>query len=344
MKKKSLLTMATSLLVAVSLLAGCATSQTAPASGTKTEGESTGIDYPTKPIEISVPFAAGGGTDLSARAVAEYLSKEWGQSITVVNKPGASGALGTDAVLKQGKNDGYSVLIHNVSSTSALMGGKSDLTFTVDDFEYVGQVVEDPLAFVVKADAPWNDLNEFAEWVKANPDQLTFTSSGPTAIATFGLVEFLDNVGGDYSKARMITTKGAADAMPKVAGGHAVLGIQGVSEVSTMVKSGKVKIIGIVSDERSPYFPDILTVEEQGLPAMKAKWWSGVSFPKGTQPEIIQKWEAALEKASNDPAFQEKLTAINAEGAFLNAADFGKLVKEETDNYTKIATEKGLRK
>jgi tripartite-type tricarboxylate transporter receptor subunit TctC len=261
-----------------------------------------------------------------------------------VNKPGASGALGTDAVLKQGANDGYSVLVHNVSSTSALMGGKSDLTFTAEDFEYAGQVVEDPLAFVVKADAPWEDLNEFSEWVKANPDQLTFTSSGPTAIATFGLVEFLDNIGGDYSKTRMVTTKGAADAMPKIAGGHIVLAIQGVSEVSTMVKSGKVKILGIVSDERSPYFPEVPTVEEQGLPAMTAKWWSGVSFPKGTPAEIVQKWETALEGASQDPAFQEKLKAINAEGAYLNAADFGQLVKDETENYTKIATEQGLRK
>lgn len=346
MKKKSLWTMATTLLVSTALLVGC--SSTPPAATSETAAPSTNseakVEYPTKAIEIIVPFAAGGGTDLSARAIADFLSQEWGQSITVVNKPGASGALATDAVLKQGAKDGYTVLIHNVSSTSALMGGKSDLTFNVDDYEFAGQIVKDPLAFVVKSDAPWNNLNEFAEWVKANPDQLTFTSSGPTAIATFGLVEFLDNIGGDYSKARMITTKGAADAMPKIAGGHAVLAIQGVSEVSTMVKSGKVKILGIVSDHKSPYFPEIQTVEEQGLKPMQATWWSGVSFPKGTPADVVKKWEESLAKAAQDPAFQEKLKAINAEGAYLNAADFAQLVKDETTRYTDIATQKGLRK
>ncbi|WP_166240112.1 tripartite tricarboxylate transporter substrate binding protein [Paenibacillus turpanensis] len=350
MKKISLLKASTSLVLIASFLVGCggagsqSTSPSDKSSGTTTNQVKQGIKYPTKPIEIVVPFAAGGGTDLSARAVADYLSQQWGQSITVVNKPGASGALATDAVLKQAKNDGYTALIHNVSSTTALMGGKSDLTFTSDDFEFAAQVVEDPLAFVVKNDAPWKDLNEFAEWVKANPGELTFTSSGPTAIATFSLVEFLDSVGGDYSKARMITTKGAADAMPKIAGGHAILAIQGVSEVSTMVKSGKVKMLAVSSDERSPYFPDVPTVSEQGLTALKAKWWSGVSFPKGTPPQIVAMWEEALAAAANDAAFQEKLKAISAEGAYLNAADFGQLVKDETALYTKIATDKGLRK
>ncbi|KIL37463.1 transporter [Cohnella kolymensis] len=332
MQKRKLFSLAASLLLTGSLLAGCGDAK----GGSK--------DYPTKGIEIVVPFAAGGGTDLSARAAAEYLSKEWGQAITVVNKPGASGATGTDAVLKQGSKDGYSVLVHNVSSTSALMGGKSDLTFSVDDYQFGAQIVEDPLAFVVKADAPWKDLKEFADWVKANPDQLTFTSSGPTAIATFSLVEFLDNVGGDFSKARMVTTKGAADSMPKIAGGHAVLAIQGVSESAVIVKSGKAKMLGIIAKERSPYFPDVPTVEESGLPPMKAKWWSGVSFPKGTPAEVVKKWEDALKKASEDPAFQEKLKAINAQGAYLNSADFGKFVTDETAHYTDIATKKGLRK
>jgi tripartite-type tricarboxylate transporter receptor subunit TctC len=347
MKKKSVLSLATSLFVSATLLVGCSSGQ--PAATGSSEAPKAGAEqkeeaYPTKGIEIIVPFAAGGGTDLSARAAADYLSKEWGEPITVVNKPGASGATGTDAVLKQAKNDGYTVLVHNVSSTSALMGGKSDLTFTVDDFVFAGQIVEDPLAFVVKSDAPWQDLKEFADWVKNNPDQLTFTSSGPTAIATFGLVEFLDNVGGDFSKARMITTKGAADSVPKIAGGHAILAIQGVSEVSTMVKSGEVKIIGVVAKERSPYFPDVPTVEEQGLKPMNAKWWSGVSFPQGTPEHIVKKWEAALEKASQDPAFLDKMKSINAQGAYLNAADFAEAVKSETATYTDIATQKGLRK
>lgn len=348
MKKNRFFSLAACLLLTAVAVTGCGSAkQASPApSGSTAAPQETPKEepkYPTKPIEIIVPFAAGGGTDLSARAISDYLSKEWGQPISVVNKPGAGGATGTQEALTAA-NDGYKVFVHNVSSTSALMAGKSDLPFKIEDYQFVAQIVEDPLAFVVKADAPWKDLKEFTEWVKQNPDQLTYTSSGPTAIATFSLVQYLDAVGGDFQKARMIVTKGAADSMPKIAGGHAVLAIQGVSEVSTMVKAGKIKILAVASPKRSTYFPDVPTVEEQGIKGMTVKWWAGVSVPKATPEHIVKKWEEALNKAFADPAFMDKLKAINAEGAYLNSADFAKFVKEETAAYTDLATKKGLRK
>jgi tripartite-type tricarboxylate transporter receptor subunit TctC len=337
MKKKTLAGLLGVALLAVTVISGCGS----PSSSTAAKKED--LKYPVKPIDYIVPYAPGGGTDLVARAVAGYIAKEWGHPVNVINKPGAGGATGVQEALKQAKNDGYTVLATNVSSASALIGGSVSLPFKLEDHLFISQVVEDPLVFVVKDDAPWKDLKEFSEWVKKNPDQLTYTTSGPTAIATFGVAEWMDAIGADFSKARMIVTKGAADSIPKVAGGHVVLSVQALGESSTLVKAGKVKMIAVQAKKRSQYFPDVPTVEEAGI-KMTSKWWTGVAAPVGTPKEIVKKWEDALANMSKDPSFLEKLKQISAESAYLNSADFTKAVKIETDKFTDVAIKKDLRK
>lgn len=337
-KRKILVGLLTASFLVGSLLSGCGSAAPAATAAKKEDPK-----YPIKPIDYIVPYAAGGGTDICARAVAEYVSKEWGQPVNVINKPGAGGATGVQEVLKQNKNDGYTVVATNVSSGSALMGGSTSLPFKFEDFSFFSQVVQDPLCFVVKEDAPWKDLKELSDWAKKNPDQLTYTSSGPTAIATYAVAEWLDSIGGDFSKARMVVTNGAADSIPKVAGGHVVLAVQSVGESANLVKAGKVKMIAVQAKKRSQYFQDVPTVEESGI-KMNAMWWTGVAGRAGTPDYVVKKWESTLEKMSKDPAFIEKLKKISAESSYLNAADFTNMVKTETEKYTKMATEKGLRK
>jgi tripartite-type tricarboxylate transporter receptor subunit TctC len=331
MKKKiSKIKLLGSALLSLALITGCSSS-------TNSAGEKEQPDYPTKPIEITTPSAAGGGVDLFSRAVADYLGKEWGQTITVVNKPGAAGVTGTQSVIKQGTTDGYSIMAHSVSTVSALMAGNPNLPFNVDDFKFIGTVTGDPLAWVVKADAPWNNMIEFGEWVKENPDKLTFATSGPTAVSTFGVVDWLDNIGGDFSKARLIVTGGAADSIPKVAGGHIVLSVQDLGAVSTMVKSGKLKILGVTGSERSDYFPDVPTLEEQGITGVTTRFWAGLSVPSATPDYVVEKWESSMEKMMEDPEFQEKLKSINSTGNFTNAADLTQQVRDEIAKFSEIA-------
>lgn len=332
MKMKVFAGLLVSVFLSGTLIAGCSTSA----------AKKENAKYPTKQIEVTVPFAAGGGTDLTARAMSEYLSKEWGQPVSVVNKTGAGGATGTQAVLKQGSKDGYSALVSSVSSVSGLLAGNTHLPFKVEDFRFVAKIANDPLAYVVKADAPWKDIKEFNEWVKKNPDKLTFSSNGPTAIATFGVIQWLDSIGGDFSKARLIRTNGSSEALPKVAGGHITLAVQGVSEVSNLVKAGKLKILGIASPKRSPFFPDVPTMEEQGVKGITVSLWYGVSLPAGTPDYVVKKWESTLEKMMKDPAFQEKLKSRNAEPGYMNSADFTRFVKEEIAQFRDIAKKKGL--
>lgn len=301
-------------------------------------------DYPTKPIDYIVPFAAGGGVDLVARAAAEYAGKEWGQPVNVINKTGGGGSIGAEYALKQAKKDGYTILGDNVSTTSMLVSGMTNPPVKLEDRILTSRIALDPIAFVVKSDAPWNNLQEFSEWVKRNPEQLTWTSVGPAGTSAFAMADLLTAIGADYSKTRMVVTTGAADSIPKVAGGHAIMASHTVAEVYPMVASGKVKVLGVSATKRSPYLPNVPTLEEQDIHGVTVKWWTGVTIPAGAPDYVVKKWEGLLSKMSQDPAFLEKMKNLHIEVSYLNAKDFTKFVQDETKTYTQLATERNMRK
>lgn len=300
--------------------------------------------YPSKQVEYIVPYSAGGGVDLVARAAADYLSKEWGQPIVVVNKAGGGGAVGAEYALKQAKNDGYTALAVNVSNTTMLAAGMKTPPITNEDQVYTARIGKGTLAFAVKADAPWKDFAEFSEWVRANPEQLTWTSVGPAGFSAFGVAEWLDVIGADFAKTRMIVTKGASDSVPKVAGGHAILAVHTVGEIMPMLQAGKVKILAVSGETRSPFLPDVPTAGEQGIQGLSVFWWTGVSFAKGTPESVIRKWEEAIAKMEKDPAFLQKLSEIQVEPAYAASEAFTKETQAETTYYLELATKKGIRK
>jgi len=317
------------------------------ACGAAEQGGNAGSDepaYPVRQIEYVVPYSAGGGVDLIARATADYLSKEWGQPILVVNKPGGGGAVGAEYALKQAKNDGYTVLAVNVSNTSMLTAGMEQPTITNDDQVYTARIGKGTLAFAVKADAPWKDFAEFSQWVKENPEQLTWTSVGPAGFSAYGVAEWLEKLGVDINKTRMIVTKGGSDSLPKVAGGHAVLAVHMIGEVMPMLQAGKVKVLAVAGSERSPFLPDVPTAEEMGIEGLSVFWWTGVSFAKGTPESVIRKWEEGIAKMQDDPEFQEYLKTIQVEPYYADSATFTREVKEETEYYTELAIRSGIRK
>lgn len=352
MKKRALSIFLTLSLAVPALISGCGAgdseesgaSLSVQATAASAASQQPKIDYPTRGIEYVVPFSAGGGVDLVARTVADALSKEWGQPITVVNKPGAGGATGAQYALKQAANDGYTVLADNVSNTTMLTGGFKEPPVRLEDHIFAARIVSDSPAFVVSADAPWKDFKEFSEWVKANPGKLTWTSVGPAGFSSFIVAEWLNEIQADFAKTRMVTTKGASESLPIVAGGNAVLAVHTVNEVYTLVKAGKLKVLVIQAPERSPYFPDVPTTGEQGVKNLNAVWWTGISFAKGTPPAIVQKWEEALAKLSKDPAFLEKLKNIQLKPAYSAGKEFTDFLNKEASYYTELGTKSGIRK
>jgi tripartite-type tricarboxylate transporter receptor subunit TctC len=298
-------------------------------------------NYPSRAIQLIVPFTAGGGTDLASRAVATYLSSKWGRPINVVNVPGAEGAIGTAQVLK-GKADGYTILANNGSSTDALLAGNTNLSFSVNDYRFVATVVDEPFVFLVKADSPFKNMKDLDEWVKQNPEKLTFGTTGPTSIQTISVIQWLDSIGVDYSKVHLVPVNGGGELLPMVAGGHVILGVQDVTGAAGLTKAGQLKMLAVTGLERSTLFPDVPTLAEQGVNGVTTHFWSGFSLPVGISDAVVQKWESEIKDMLNDPQFQQKLKLLNAQGKFVDSPTLASTVRRDVSTYTQLLSKKLL--
>jgi tripartite-type tricarboxylate transporter receptor subunit TctC len=304
-----------------------------------------GQEYPTKPIEIVVPFVPGGGTDLIARLVADYMGKKWGQPILVVNKPGGGGIVGARAALKDGRPDGYTVLIDIHTTSSMHIGAWKTPQLTLADRKYAARVVRDPMVFAVKVDAPWKNFKEFSDWVKANPGELVWSSVGPSGPSRYTAFDWFTQIGVDPVKTKMVITEGAGDSFTKLAGGHVVLAIHSVAEANAMLKAGKIRLLAVLSPSRIKFIPDVPTAEEQGvLKGVRVQWWASVAFPAATPDPIVKKWEGAVAEMVKDPAFLAGAERLSMNIDFLPAAEMRAFVEKEVEGYTDMAGKIGIRR
>ena len=302
-------------------------------------------EYPDKPIEIVVPFVAGGGTDLVARLVAEHLGKKWGQPILVVNKPGGGGVPGARAALKESRPDGYTMLMDIHTTSSMLIGAQKTPALTLADRKYAGRIVRDPMVFAVKADAPWKTFREFSEWVKAHPGELVWSSVGPAGPSRYAAFDWMTQIGVDPGKTKMVITPGAADSMTKLAGGHVVLAIHSVAEAQAMREAGKIRVLAVVSPARLKSLPDVPTAEEEGvIKGVRVQWWAAAAFPPATPDAVVRKWETALAELTRDPQFLAAAQRLSMNIDYLNAADTRAFVEREVTGYTEMATAIGIRR
>src|SRR5688572_23842708 len=304
-----------------------------------------GAQYPDKPVEIVVPFVAGGGTDLVARLIADYMGKKWSQPMLVVNKPGGGGVPGARAALKEARADGYTVLMDIHTTSSMLIGAQKTPPLTLADRKYAARIVRDPMVFAVKADAPWKTFKEFSEWVKANPGELVWSSVGPAGPSRYTAFDWMSQIGVDPTKTKMVITPGAADSMTKLAGGHVVLAIHSVAEANAMLQAGKIRLLAVLSPTRLKALPDVPTAEEQGvMKGVRVQWWAALAFPAGTPDAIVKKWEGALAEMTRDPQFLAGAERINMNIDFLDSAATRAFVEKEIAGYTEMAGKIGIRR
>jgi putative tricarboxylic transport membrane protein len=302
-------------------------------------------DYPAKPVEIVVPFTAGGGTDLISRLVADHLSKKWGQPILVVNKPGGGGIVGARAALKEGRPDGYTALMDIHTTSSMHIGAWKTPQLTLADRKFAARVVRDPMVFAVKSDAPWKSLRELSEWVKAHPDQLVWSTAGPSGPSRYTAYEWFTQIGVDAAKTRMVITEGAGDSMTKLAGGHVVLAIHSVAEAQAMVQAGKIRLLAVLSASRIKYIKDVPTAEELGvIKGVRVQWWAAVAFPASTPDPIVKKWEAALAEMAKDSQFLAGADRLSMNIDYLSGEQTRAFVEKEVAGYTEMATQIGIRR
>jgi tripartite-type tricarboxylate transporter receptor subunit TctC len=301
--------------------------------------------YPARGVEIVVPFVPGGGTDLIARATADYLGKKWGQPMLVVNKPGGGGVIGARAALKEARPDGHTVLMDIHTTAPMMIGAWKSPPVTLADRKWAGRIVLDPMVFAVKADAPWKDFKELSAWVKANPEQLVWSSAGPSGPSRYTAFDWFSQIGVDPARTKMVITEGAADSMTKLAGGHVVLAIHSVAEAKAMAEGGKVRLLAVLAPRRVSYIDSVPTAEEQGvMKGVSVSWWAGISVPSATPDAVVRKWEGALAEMVKDPAFRAATDRLWINLDYLDAAAMTAFVEKQAAYYVDMAGKIGIRK
>lgn len=256
-------------------------------------------NYPSKPIKIVVAFSAGSGNDVMARELARYMFQTLGQPVIVENRTGAGGMIGTDAVAKAAP-DGYTIGLGTSSQLVMNIGLNDALPFDVDkDLTMIGLISQTPLAMVGNAKGP-KSVKELIELSKAKPASINYGSGGNGSISHIVAEAFARKTGIELTH---IPYKGNAAALTDVAGGSIDILFDGATSASAL--GDKVRVLAVSGNKRLPDYPNIPTFAEAGVPGYEAYTWNCLFVPAGTPPQIIEKLNAALNKALAEPSVHQ---------------------------------------
>ena len=261
-------------------------------------------NYPNKPVKLLVGFPAGGGLDVLARIVGQRVSEQWGQPIIIENKPGAGSNIAGDAAAKSAP-DGYTLLHTNIALMSINPALYSKMSFApMKDLTPVIQLVNLPLAVMVRADSPFNSMKDLVDYARANPGKLNFGSGGNGGVPHLAL-ELLNS---SYNlKITHVPYKGSADAVKDLLGGPMDLMCDAISVGLSQIKAGKLKALAVTTDIRHPALPDTPTTTEAGYPRFQVTGWQGWVAPAGTPRAVLERVNAEANKAMQEPATRAKL-------------------------------------
>jgi tripartite-type tricarboxylate transporter receptor subunit TctC len=266
-------------------------------------------DFPTRPVIVTVPFAAGGPADVIARILAHGMSKILSQPFVVENTAGAGGTIGT-AKIATASPDGYSVLLMHVGHAANVAFYPHLRYDPVKDFEPIGLVAESPMAFVGRKDLPADNFADFVAYVKANKEKLTHGFAGVGSASHLCSLLFLNAID---STVAGVPYKGTAPALNDLIGGHLDFMCDQTLNVLQPAKTGLIKAYAATTPQRLRVAPDLPTVSESGLPGFEMVVWYAMYAPKGTPKPIIDKLSAALQRALQDPEVKERLEQSGAE-------------------------------
>ena len=263
-------------------------------------------NYPSRPITLVVPFAAGGPTDTLARIISERMRTALGQPIVIENVTGAGGTLGVGRVAHAAP-DGYTVGI-GAWNTHVVNGAIYPLTYDVfADFEPVALIANNTQLIVSKNDVPARDLKELIAWVKANQERISAGNAGMGASSHVAAV-FFQNLTGTHFQ--LVPYRGVAPAIQDLMGGQIDLMFDQVSNTLQHVRGGKIRAYAVAAKDRLVIAPEIPTVDEAGLPGFYISVWHALWAPKGTPKEIIAKLNAAVVDTLSDSAVRQRLTDL----------------------------------
>ena len=264
--------------------------------------------YPSKPITLVVPFAAGGPTDVVARTLGAAMTRTLGQTVVIENKTGAGGTLAA-AFTARAAPDGYTFLIHhNGMATAPALYRK--LTYNpLTDFEYVSQVIDVPMTLIGRKDLPAKDFKELLPYLKANGDKVNLAHAGLGAVSHLCGVLFRQAIGVNLTT---VPYQGTGPAMNALLAGQVDLLCDQTTSTTQYIKAGSVKLYGVTTPARLKTLPEAPTLAEQGLKGFNFVVWHGIYAPKGTPKEAIDKFGSALKAALKEPAVAKQLDDLGA--------------------------------
>lgn len=312
------------------------------AAGTMFAAGSALAAYPDHPVNMVVPFAAGGPTDNVARSLAEAMRPTLGETIVVENKGGAGGTIGTNQVARA-RPDGYQVLLMHAGFSTAPSLYKSPGYDPYTSFAPIGLVVDVPMTIIARSDFPANNIKELAEYVKKNHDKISLANAGIGAASHLCGVMLAEAFGVNLLT---IPYKGTAPAMNDLLGKQVDLLCDQTTNTTQQITSGKVKAYAVTSLKRVPTLPDLPTMDESGFKGFEVGIWHGMWVPKGTPQAVQDKLIKALQAGLADPKFQDRMKQLGATvlSSDANPQALDAKVKQQVPQWEKLFSKAGVEK
>lgn len=294
--------------------------------------------WPTKPLRLIIPFAAGGNTDVVARLIAPHIEKAVGQTVVVENRPGAAGNIAAEFVAKADA-DGYTFLMGTVGTQAINYSIYKDIRFKAADFAPVTLVASVPNVLVVTPSMPVKSVKELIEYGRKNPGKLSFASSGAGSSI---------HLSGEMFKSREkidmvhVPYKGSALAVTDLIGGQVNLMFDNLPTSLPHIQTGKLRALAVTSAQRSTNLPDVPTMAEAGVSNFEAGSWFGVLAPRKTSPDIIARIDDAIQKAMAQPEMQKRVVELGAVPMVKGPKDFDAFIGTEIEKWKAVVKDANI--
>jgi tripartite-type tricarboxylate transporter receptor subunit TctC len=298
-------------------------------------------DYPSKPIVIVVPAAAGGPTDTLTRVLAQAMGNAMKNQFIIENAGGAGGIIGINKAAKA-RADGYTLLLYHIGMSTAPSLYRKLPYDTLNDFDYIGQVADVPMTLIAKKATAASNFPDFLAYIKANRDKVTYAHAGIGSASYLCGLLFMTSIDTQFTQ---VPYKGTGPAMNDLVGGQVDFMCDQTTNTVPQIKSGNVKVYGATTASRLPSLPDVPTLDEQGMKGFDLVVWNGLFAPRGTPKAALDKLVPALQAAVQDPAFKGRLAELGAEPVSTAKAtpdSLRALLKAEVDKWTPIIRKSGV--
>lgn len=292
--------------------------------------------YPERPVTMIVPFPPGGASDNTARILSVKLNEKLGQPVVIENRGGANGGIGA-GLLARAKPDGYTIMVGSIGVYAINPALFKDLKYDpLKDFDLLSVHVRTPNVLVAHPAFPVKTVAELVAYLKANPDKVTFASSGigSSDHLTAALFWQLTKTTGVH-----VPYKGGGPAVNDLIGGHANVSFQNVGTVAQQMRAGQLKPLAVTGSKRDPGFPDIPTMAEAGFPGLEVYSWQAAAAPKGLPADVRARLEKELIAAATAPDTKAKLEKIGFEVVATNGAQFTDFLTKEIARWKKVITD-----